>query len=100
MNDSAQKRAIENYRFRLTKRGIVRFEIQALESDRDLIRALARKLTEQGRKAGQLRRTVQHAVAGGSPKVGGILAALRRSPLVGADLDLSRPREEGRKVDL
>jgi hypothetical protein len=26
----------------------------------------------------------------------GILEALRRSPLVGADLDLARPREEGR----
>jgi hypothetical protein len=25
---------------------------------------------------------------------------LRRSPLVGADLDLSRSRESGRKVDL
>jgi hypothetical protein len=31
---------------------------------------------------------------------GGILAALRRSPLVGADLNLSRSHEEGRKVDL
>lgn len=29
-----------------------------------------------------------------------VLAALRRSPLVGADLDLSRPRIEGRKVEL
>ena len=100
MNNSAQKRAIENYRSRLTKRGVVRFEIQALESDRDLIRALARKLTEEGRKAGQLRRAVQQAVAGGSPKAGGILAALRRSSLFGADFDLSRPREERRKVDL
>ena len=100
MNNDAQKRAIENYRSRLTKRGIIRFEIQALERDRDLIRALARKLTEEGQIAGQLRRVVQQAVAGGSPKTGGILAALRRSPLVGADLDLSRPREEGRKVDL
>lgn len=100
MNNDAQKRAIENYRSRLTKRGIIRFEIQALERDRDLIRALARKLTEEGQIAGHLRRVVQQAVAGGSPKTGGILAALRRSPLVGADLDLSRPREEGRKVDL
>ena len=100
MNSGAQKRAIENYRSRLTKRGIIRFEIQALERDRDLIRALARKLTEEGQKAGQLRRAVQQAVVGGASSTGGILAALRRSPLVGADLDLSRPREEGRKVDL
>ncbi|MBH5371060.1 hypothetical protein [Bradyrhizobium glycinis] len=100
MSNSAQKRAIEKYRSRLTKRGIVRFELQALETDRDLIRTLARKLTEEGPEAGDLRRTVQQAVSGEPPKSGGILSALRRSPLVGADLDLTRPREEGRKADL
>ena len=30
----------------------------------------------------------------------GILAALRRSPLFGADLDTTREREEGRKVEV
>jgi hypothetical protein len=100
MSRSAQKRAIKNYRSRLAKRGMARFELQALEADRDLIRALARKLTEKGPEAGQIRRTVQEAIAGDPPKTGGILAALRRSPLVGADLDLNRPREEGRKIDL
>jgi hypothetical protein len=35
-----------------------------------------------------------------TPKKGGILDALRRSPLVGADLDLVRPVACGRKVDL
>jgi hypothetical protein len=78
----------------------VRFELQALETDRGLIRTLARKLTEEGPEAGRLRRTVQQAVSGGPPKSGGILTALRRSPLVGADLDLPRPREDGRKLDL
>lgn len=100
MSNRAQKRAIENYRSRLTKRGIVRFELQAFETDRDLIRTLARKLTEAGPDAGQIRRTVQQAVSDKLPKSGGILTALRRSPLVGADLDLARPREAGRKVDL
>lgn len=100
MSDSAQKRAIENYRSRLTKRGIARFEIQALDADRELIRTLARKLTAEGPEAGLLRRTIQQAVAGEPPKTGDVLAALRRSPLVSADLDLSRPREKGRKVDL
>jgi hypothetical protein len=100
MGNSAQKRAIENYRSRLTERGIVRFELQALESDRDLIRALARKLTEEGPDASHLRRTIQQAVSGGPAKLGGILGALRRSPLVGADLDLTRAREEGRDVEL
>ncbi len=34
------------------------------------------------------------------PKKGGILAALRRSPLVHAGLDLSRSKSAGRKVRL
>ena len=44
--------------------------------------------------------SVRTAVAdeGTSPR-GGILQALRRSPLVGADLDVGRARETGRKVD-
>lgn len=100
MSNSAQKRALENYRSRLTERGIARFEVQALDADRDLLRSLARKLTEEGPEAGQLRRTIQQAVAGEPAKAGGILAALRRSPMVGADIDLIRPREDGRKVDL
>ena len=40
MSNSAQKRAIDNYRSRLTERGIARFEIQALDADRDLPGAL------------------------------------------------------------
>ena len=100
MANRAQKRAITNYRSRQTGRGIVRFELQAFEADRELIRSLARKLVEEGPDAGQIRRTVQQAVSGEPPKPGGILAALRRSPLVGADVDVTRPREAGRKVDL
>jgi hypothetical protein len=96
----AQKTAIATYRSRLTGRGIVRFELQAFEADRDLLRALARKLVEAGPDVGQIRRTVQQAVAGEPRKPGGILAALRRSPLVGADLDLARPHEAGRSIDL
>jgi hypothetical protein len=40
------------------------------------------------------------SIAGEPPKKGGILDALRRSPLVGANLNLVRSRETGRKVDL
>jgi hypothetical protein len=96
----AQKKAITNYRSRLTERGVVRFELQAFEADRGLIRALARKLVEEGPDAGVLRRTLQQAVSGEPSKPGRILAVLRRSPLVGAELDLTRSRDEGREVDL
>jgi hypothetical protein len=100
MGNAAQKRAIQNYRARLTQRGFTRFEVMALDSDRELIRTLARRLAEEGPEAEQVRTAVKTAVAGEPPKPGRILTALRRSPLVGAELDLSRPREEGRKVDL
>jgi hypothetical protein len=65
-----------------------------------LIRLLARKLAEDTPEASELRATVGRSVAGPPPRKGGILAALRRSPLVGADIDLMRSREQGRKVDL
>ena len=68
--------------------------------DSDLIRSLARRLAADGPEATRLRVAVGQAIAGDPPNKGGILAALRRSPLVGADLDLARPFEEGRKVDI
>jgi len=100
VGNAAQKRATQNYRSRLTQRGFTRFEVMALESDRELIRTLARRLAEEGPDAEHVRSAVKTVVAGEPPKPGNILTALRRSPLVGADLDLSRPREKGRKVDL
>jgi hypothetical protein len=79
---NSQNRAIQNYRSRLTERG------------------LARRLAEDGPDASRLRAAVSQTIAGEPPKRGGIMAALRRSPLVGADLDLTRPREEGRETEI
>ncbi len=97
---NSQKRAIRNYRSRLGERGLSRFEVLGREGDRGLIRSLARRLAEDGPEATRLREVVSRTIAGEPPKKGGILAALRRSPLVGADLDLTRSREDGREVDL
>ena len=97
---NSQKRAIQNYRTRLGERGLARFEVLGREADRDLIRSLARRLAVEGPEAARLRAAVSQSIAGEPPKTGGILAALRRSPLVGADLDLQRPREDGRHVEI
>jgi hypothetical protein len=97
---SSQKRAIQNYRSRLSARGLARFEVLGRDADRDLIRSLARRLAEDGPEASRLRAAVSQSIAGEPPKKGGILAALRRSPLVGADLNLTRRREQGRNVDI
>ena len=98
--ENSQRRAVQSYRTRLGERGLARFEVLGRDTDRDLIRALARRLAEDSAEASRLRATVGQALTGESPRKGGILAALRRSPLVGADLDFERSREDGREVDL
>lgn len=98
--NTSQKRAIRSYRARLNERGIARFEVLGRYTDRDLIRSLARRLSEDGADASRLRAVVSQSIAGEPPKKGGILAALRRSLLVDADLDLTRQRERGRKVEI
>ena len=100
MGDTARKRALLNYRFRLTQQGIARFEVLGLNADRDLIRSVARRLAEDGPDSARIRAAIGRTIAGDPPKRGGILEALRRSPLVGADLEFARSRETGRKVDL
>jgi hypothetical protein len=100
MGNTAQKRALRNYRSRLVKRGMARFEVLGLDADRDLIRSLAKRLAENDPDAVRIRAAVSQTIAGEPPQKGGILAALRRSPLVGADLNLARSREPGRKVNL
>ncbi len=99
MTDTAQKRAIKSYRSRLQKRGVARFEVLGLDTDRELIRSLAKRLTQDDPAANRIRMEVARTVSD-APKKGGIIAALRRSPMVGADLELRRPVDEGRKTNL
>ena len=100
MSTSSQQRAIKKYRDRLAERGLTRFEVLGLGADRDLIRSLAKRLADDGPEATRLRATVRQFIAGEPPTKGRILEALRRSPLVGADLAPHRPRELGREIDL
>jgi hypothetical protein len=98
MGTSAQARAVDNYRKRLSRRGMARFEVLALEKDRDLVRSLARRLTENSLEAEELRATVREKIAPDTRKKGGIYEALRRWPI--ADLNLKRPFVKPRKIDL
>ena len=94
------KRVLKNYRKRLSQRGMARFEVLGLDADRELIRSLARRLAGDGPDSARIRAAVRRTILGEQPKKGGILKALRRSPLVGADLDLTRPVTAGRRIDL
>ena len=99
MSTTPQKRALNNYRKRLNQRGMARFEVLGRDADRELIRSLARRLAGDDPDSVRIRASLRLSISGEQPK-GGILNALRRSPLVGADLDLNRPVAPGRKVDL
>jgi hypothetical protein len=100
MGATAQARAVENYRKRLSKRGLARFEVLGLDSDRELVRSLAKLLAQNDSKAQEIRAAVCEKIAPGTRKKGGLYEALRRSPLVGADLNLKRPLVKPRKIDL
>ena len=60
----------------------------------------SKRLAASGPDSARIRDTVRLTMSGEQSKKGGILNALRRSPLVGADLDLNRPLTPGRRVDL
>ncbi len=101
MKETSQSRAIRNYRGRLNEKGVSRFEVLTLDTDRDLIRSLAKRLIQNDGEAERIRAEVARSVSGG-PKKGGVFAALQRSPMAKgeADLDLQRPFDSGRKIDL
>ena len=100
MSNTSQRRAIDRHRERLAERGMARFEVLGRKTDRELIRSVAKCLAEEGPEADRLRIVVSRCIEGESPRKGGILEALRRSPLVSADVIPPRPVETGRKVDL
>jgi hypothetical protein len=100
VSNASQKRAIKNYRNRLQEQGMARFEVLGLDADRDLIRLLARRLAKKGPDASRLRSALSQTIGGEPPRKGGILEALRRSPLVGAEIAAARRFEPGRKVEL
>lgn len=100
MNPASQTRALKNYRKRLRQRGLARFEVLGRNADRVLIRSLARRLAENDPDARRIRATVTRTISGERPTKGGVLAALRRSPLVGAEIEISRTITPGRPVDL
>jgi hypothetical protein len=100
MSETSQKRALRNYRKRLNDRGMARFEVLGLKADRHLIRSLAKRLAGRGSEATRIREAVRQSIPDETTSKGGVLRALRRSPLVGADLKLARSVISGRKVDL
>jgi predicted nucleic acid-binding protein len=59
VTNMSQKRALKNYRKRLSERGVARLEVLGLDADRELIRSLAKRLAENGSDATRIRATVR-----------------------------------------
>ena len=100
MPESSRRLAVINYRRRLAEHGLGRYEVRGLERDKDLVRKLAKRLAADDPEAARLRAVMLKQISDEPPRRGGIWAALRRSPAVGADLDLSREMVPERDVDL
>jgi hypothetical protein len=100
MAQSSQDRAVANYRRRLREHGMSRYEVRGLDRDKELVRDVARQLSAGDAAAAELRKELVRRIGWVDPAPGSILAALRRSPLVGADLQIERAVEHGRDVDL
>ena len=93
----AQKKAVNNYRERQRRLGLLRLEVQAPEADAPLLRELARVLRENSQEASEVRRVLHHALTPEAQE-GSLKKLLEAAPLEG--VDLSRPREFGREVKL
>lgn len=100
MSNPAQRRPADSERKPLRGRRVASFEVLGLRADQELIRSLAKQLANGGPDSARIRSAVRETMSASQPNKGGILAALRRSPLVGADLDLERPAGPDRGIDL
>jgi hypothetical protein len=69
---------------------MARYEVRGLKADKELVRKLAKRLAANDTDAQRLRAEMAQWSASAEPRRGGVWAALRGSPAVGADLDLTR----------
>jgi hypothetical protein len=100
MASISQQRALNSHRRRMAERGVCRYEVRGLERDKDLVRRFAMRLAADDEPAARLRDAVAREVL--PPTLSGkeIWAALRRSPLVGIELNIDREFATGRDIDL
>ncbi len=92
----SQRKAVEKYRQQLVEKGVVRLEVQAVKEDASLLRRAAKILRGPPEQAEKMRVHLRQAVQMSSrPDLKALLAS---APLEG--IDLTRPRDFGRDVDL
>lgn len=92
---------VARHRSRTMAKGSQRVEVTVPSHDASLLKAIAGALRQGGNEAKRIRESVRPIVSPPKAKTGAELVAfLRQSPLVGANLSLERDRSTGRTVDL
>lgn len=86
---------VTQWRKRRQRQGYVRVEVQVRKEDAALVREVASALGDPARQA-DTRALLRERIL--PPRAGGLKALLAAAPLEGIDLD--RPRDLGREVDL
>jgi hypothetical protein len=89
------RKALSTYRRRLKRRGVVRVEVHVRKADAALVRRVAKALADPARES-ETRALLRARF--GSGKAKGLKAFLASAPVEG--IDLSRPRDLGRDVEL
>lgn len=87
--------AVAEHRRRLRSRGLQRVEVQVRGEDAPLVRAVAAALADPA-QANEARALLQHRF--GPEPTRGLKDLLAAAPL--DDIDLTRPRNTGRAIDL
>ena len=91
----AQRKAVNSFRKRLQQRGMARLEVNVRKNDATLVRNVVRALASPEREQAARALLRQHF---SSKQTEGLKALLAAAPLGG--IDLSRPSDHGREVDL
>jgi hypothetical protein len=98
MATNAQRKAVQAHRRRRRASGVARFEVAAPTRDKQLIRDIAKRLTQED--ADTVRAQLAKALTPAADQsIGAIWRALRASPLVGADIEFPREKATMRKVE-
>lgn len=100
-HNSRKTSRVVRHRKKVATGGAKRVEVTVPSRDAPLVKAIAGALRSGGEEAKRIRESLQPLLSVLRAKTGPELVAfLRASPLVGAELQIERDRSAGRSVDL
>lgn len=95
-----QRGDVDSHEPRRRELDIGRFDVQGFDADNELVSAVARRLAEGDAASGEAGTTIRAQVGPAALECDRILRALRKSALVGADLEDEREIGGGGHIDV